>query len=419
MKVPIDKTHEITLTHSIELPFWIPIKSGEYKLPKNKKIKIRNDLWLVSIANIVDDPLDYSYEFIVDETQISDDECLKRITEGRARYFHKKKMKSTIIRDLRLYPFEGVFSEEPGSDTWKEQVQKAAFSGSPMYRIQEMLDDTNEFIDYYSSLISVNHQAGEMRRVSLYETMLRIFITAKVDDLEYSYPTKVVPDYHMADLPFPLFCIRDENRLTSLRDALESIEEPSFHQRQWIITLNHLREKRHQESLLSASVTFEALVHNYLEVKKLKKPKGLANWVTKPELAKQLSEYFSSLNRAFEEVDYWTNWTCEKIAALWRLRNSVVHQRRILTKRDSQLIEEGITGLGNLRTFILNTVNPDLLDLEKKYESILEPVQIDEKQTEPLSNLVTIKFDWRREIDCYQNPVTTKMDDEKLDASEE
>jgi hypothetical protein len=228
VQLPIDKTHEITLTHSIELPFWIPIKSGEYKLPENKKIKVRNDLWLVSIANIVDDSLGHPYEFIVDETQISDREYLERITEGSAKYFHKKKMKSTITRNLVLLPFKGVFSAEPGSDAWKRQVQEAVLNSSSMSTIQRILDDTNEFIDYYSSLISVNHQAEEMRRVSSYETVLRIFATAKVRDLEYSYPTKVVPDYYMIDVPFPLFCIRDEDNLTLLQNTLESLEEPSF-----------------------------------------------------------------------------------------------------------------------------------------------------------------------------------------------
>jgi hypothetical protein len=326
-------------------------------------------------------------------------------------------MKSTITRNLVLLPFKGVFSAEPGSDAWKRQVQEAVLNSSSMSTIQRILDDTNEFIDYYSSLISVNHQAGEMRRVSSYETVLRIFATAKVRDLEYSYPTKVVPDYYMIDVPFPLFCIRDEDNLTLLQNTLESLEEPSFHQLQWIKTLNHIREKRYQEALLSAAVTFEALVYNYLEVKGLERKKGLAVWVT--TLVEQLSGYFSKTYHQSKDVDFWARDTCDHVAKLWSLRNSVVHEKRILEKRDFQLIQNGITSLGKLRTFILNTVNPDLLDLEKKFASILEPVQIDEDPIDPLSQMVTLNFDWRRELDCYQNPVTVELDDSKSDEASE
>ncbi|MFW9889561.1 MAG: hypothetical protein ACFFER_15340 [Candidatus Thorarchaeota archaeon] len=419
VRIPIDKTHEITLIQSIELPFWIPIKSGEYKLPKNKKIKVRNDLWLISTANIVDDSLDLPYEFIVDEIQVSDNEYLERITEGRVRYFHKRKMKSTIIRSSSLLPFEGVFSAEPGSDEWKEQVQKTVLGSSLSLAIQGIIDDTNEFIDYYSTLIGMNHQAGEMRPVSSYETVLRIFATAKVGDLEYSYPTKIIPDYNMIDLPFPLFCICNEDNLALLRHTLESIEEPSFHQLQWIRTLNHMREKRYQEALLSAALTFEALAYNYLEVKGLEKKEGLSKWVT--TLTEPMLEYFPMVYPTLEEdkVEYWVAYTCDHVAKLWRLRNRVVHERRILERRDSQLILEGITSLGNFRTFILNTVNPELLDLEKKFASILEPVQIDEGPEDPFSQTVTIKLDWRRELDCYQNPVTAEFDDGDSDEASE
>jgi hypothetical protein len=247
--------------------------------------------------------------------------------------------------------------------------------------------------------------------------VLRIFATAKVGDLEYSYPTKVVPDYNMIDLPFPLFCICDEDNLKLLRNILESLEEPSFHQLQWIKTLNHIREKRYQEALLSAAVALEALVYNYLEVKGLERTIGIAAWVT--TLVEPLSKYFSKVNPTSEYVDYWVRYTCDHVAKLWRLRNSVVHERRILEKRDYQLIQDGITSLENLRKFLLNTVNPDLLNLESRFTSILKPVQIHEEPVDHLYPMVTIELNWRRELDCYQNPVFAKSDDSKSDDASE
>ena len=408
---PFDYSHKVTVTHSIELPFWIPIKSGDYRLPNHKMVKIRNDLWLVSIANVVDGFEDEPHEIVVDETQVSDREYLEKITEGRARYFHKRKMKTTFDFNLALIPPEGLFSAEPGSEDWKEQIQEAVSNTSfPDW----ILDDINRFIDYYCSLISVSHQAREVRRVSSYETMARLLVNVEIDELQYTYPTTFFSDINMVELPFPLFCIFDNQKLVMLQNSLESLEEPSFHQLQWIKTLNYIREERYQEALLSATLALEALAYSYLSVKGYPEKQiytsgGMANWVK--GIACAFSKYIKQVDSSLDYVDSRAKSMCNSVARMWFLRNKVVHNQKILTRVDFRDIRDGIESLGNLRSYFLNEINPNLLQLELQFESILDPVPIRREPIDPFGQRFTVKYEWRKELDCYENPESLDTED--------
>lgn len=52
-----DNTHDITVFLSIELPYWISIESGKYLLNSKRELNLRNNLFLVSIGNIIDGPI--------------------------------------------------------------------------------------------------------------------------------------------------------------------------------------------------------------------------------------------------------------------------------------------------------------------------------------------------------------------------
>ncbi len=402
---PFDYSHKITSVQSIELPFWIPIKSGEYTFPDRQKISIRNDLWLVSVANLVDGPLTHQLEFVVDEIQVSDDEYLDEITEGNAQYYHKRKMKTTIVSNVVHIPPKGRITAEPGTESWKEQLRELGRgAGQHMYNT---LRQINSFIDYYCSLISVNRNATEVRRVSSYETMVRVVINVEKDGAHYSFPTTFSPDLRMANLPFPLHRVRDDERLVSFHETLKNLDTPSFHQLQWIKTLNHEREQRYQEALLSASQTLESLVYEYITAKGLSKSRlkkiRMPKWVM--EQVSLVKNYVSQIPNFPYPADSWAKVTCSGTVRLWRLRNDVVHRRRILTQKDHNSIRDGILNLGNLRACFLHYINPELLKLEDRFQSFLEQVEFSHEPQDYLGQLLTLKYEWRRELDDYQDSI--------------
>jgi len=372
---PFDYSHKITSVQSIELPFWIPIKSGEYTYPDRQKITIHNDLWLVSVANLVDGPLTDQLEFVVDEIQVADDEYLQKLTAGHAQYYHKRKMKTTIVSNVGHFPPKGLITAEPGTESWKEQLRELGRGAGQ--HMHNTLRQINAFIDYYCSLISVNRNATEVRHVSSYETMVRVIINVEKDGIHYSFPASFSPDLHMANLTFPLYRVRDEERLVSFRETLKNLDTPSFHQLQWIKTLNHEREQRYQEALLSASQTLESLVYEYIAAKGLSRFRlnkmGMVKWVM--EQVDLVKDFVSQIPDFPYPTDVWAKTTCSGTAKLWRLRNDVVHQQRILTQSDDSSIRDGILNLRNLRACILHHINPELLELEDEFQSFLEQVE--------------------------------------------
>ncbi len=396
----LDQSHKITTEQSIELPFWIPIRSGEYTFPTRQRIKIRNDLWLVSVANLVDGTSGTPFQFVVDETKVSDDEYLKVVTEGNAHYYHKTKMKTTVISNVVHLPPVGMITEEPGSEEWKKQILEVLHgAGQYMHNTLRLI---NQFIDYYCSIISVNNQANEVRRVSSYETMVRLIVNVEKDGVHYSYPSTFAPDLRMANLTHPLYRVRDDTILAKFREELETLDEPSFHQLQWVKTLNHQREQRYQEALLSASQTLEALVYSYMDAKGIKElsKKGMAGFVM--ELSEPMSHFFSEFTEDAKLARYRSEGVCSKVANLWRLRNDVVHNQRIISRQDHYFISRGLKNLANLRRFLLHTINPKLVELENQFKKFLEPVLFSQELSMYPGQVVSLEHEWRREIDDYQ-----------------
>jgi hypothetical protein len=364
----------------------------------------------VSIGNIVDGLPEGPHEFVVDELHVDDSGYLEQISEGKARYFHKEKMKTTMNFNLGLFPPKGVLSEQPGSEAWKRQVQKMVSSTSfPEW----LLDDINRFINYYSSLISVSHVAMELRNVSLYETKARLLTNIEIGDIRYSYTSTFSHDIHMAALPFPQYCIQDESKHSMLQETLKSIEEPSFHQIQWIRTLNYQREGKQQQALLTASLTLESLVHCYYETlgtswsderaKLTRRERGLAKWIMRA--TDNYTDYLTQVVSSQEHIDYWAKSDCSAVVSLWKLRNNVVHGQKVLSASDYATIHDGIGSLGNFRSYLLNTIKPDLLTLEDKFHAFLDPIPLETEPIDLYGRRVSVKDEWRRECDCYKFPV--------------
>ena len=385
----LDKSNKIIVVLAIEMPFWIPIKSGEYSLKKNCKVKIRNDLWYVSTANLVDGPLDQPFDHIVNEVQVDDKAFLERFTGKTAQYYHKKKMKTTFTRSSFYYPVKGRVTAQPFSKEWQHQINQLAFGWLQRQSVlEQFLNDINLFIDLYCTLIIPKNHSREVRRVNFYETMVNVLLDVKTEHLHYIYRTKIAPDMKMADVPYPSFRVTRPEILDLFRNTIQNLGEPAFHQLQWANTLNHNREKRFQEALVGAAVTLESLAYQYCSARNLSYEKetngiGLAGWI------RELSP------PGLEEQ-------CEDVAKLWKLRIGFIHKRKLLSEKDIEAIKKGIKSLDQVRTYLLKTGDPDVLSLENRFSSFLEPFQQGQATSDSIGKLVAMEFGWRREKDHYQ-----------------
>lgn len=389
----LDTSIEIMVVLAIEMPFWIPIESGEYSPKKNCKVKIRNDLWYVATANLVDGPIDQAFDYIVNEVQVDDNAFLERFTGKTAQYYHKKKMKTTFTRSLSFIPYRGKVTAQPISEEWQHQIIQVAFGLlEQQSKLEELLDDINLFIDHYCTLISPQNQSLEVRRVNYYETMVNVRLDVKTEHFHYIYRTKIAPDMKMSDVPFPPFRVCSDHDLDMFRRTIRDLKEPSFHQLHWFRALNHKREKRYLEALFDAAVTLETLVHLYLtpqyplkndRERTIGKKRGLAGWVKdlKPQ---GLTEEGGN------------------VAELWKLRNEIIHEQKLLSEEDIQTIRKGIHSLGKVRAYLLKTVALDVLNLESKFSSFLEPIPQGRVTSGLVGKLVAMEFGWRREKDHYQ-----------------
>jgi len=395
-EIELDLSKEIIVDLAIELPFWIPIKSGEYDLTNDRNARIRNDLWLVSITNIIDGPVDQPFDHIVNEIQVIDKEFLEKKARGNTQYFHKRKMKTTFTRSFSITPMKSVISAQPPSEVWQQQIDQLVFGLlEQQSRLEEFLDDINLFIDLYSTLINPQNPSREVRRVNFFETMVNVRILCKTEKYHGKVITKVTPDWKMIELPFPSFRIKGSEELSEFRETIQSLDSPALHQLQWVKALNYRREKRYQEALIHAAITLESLVHLYLSAQGLskkerknvlKKAEGLSGWLRKLKPQGLVEE-------------------CENVAELRKLRNKVVHEQKILSETDIELIRNGIQSLALVRTYLLRTGKPDILKLENKFSSFLERVELGQATGEKIGQMVQMKFGWRREKDCYQTTI--------------
>ncbi len=216
-KRELDTANSTAVSLAIELPYWIPIKSGEYPLQKNRSIGVRNDLWLVSTDNIVDNP-DPFPDFIVNEEQVADRVFLEKITGDKSKYFHKRKMNTTFMRSRSVTPLKGIVSASPLSDDWVKQQEFAIFSILQQQSvIEEFLEDANLFIDLYSTLISPQNPTREIRQVSFYETIIHVRIICRTDSFHFENLTRISPDWKMIGMPYPPSRVKDHEALKTIR----------------------------------------------------------------------------------------------------------------------------------------------------------------------------------------------------------
>jgi hypothetical protein len=392
-EIELDPSKEIIIDLAIELPFWIPIKSGEYSLKGDRSARIRNDLWLVSITNIVDGPVDQPFDHIVNEGQVTDKKFLQNLIRGHARYYHKRKMKTTFTRSLSIIPMKGAISAQPPSEVWQQQMSQLVFGLlQQQSRLEGFLDDINLFIDVYSTLINPQNPTREVRRVNFFETMVNVRMICKTEKYLGVIITKVTPDLKMAGLPFPAFRVKGNEKLSEFREIMRNLDGPAFHQLQWVKSLNYKREKRYQEGLIHTAITLESVVHLYLSAqglskkerkKVLKKAEGISGWLRELK-PKGLVE------------------DCENVAELWKLRNKVVHEQKILLGNDIEQIQKGIQSFALVRTYLLHTGKSDVVELESKFSSFFEQVELGQAKGAKIGQMVQMKFGWRREKDCYQ-----------------
>ncbi len=163
------------------------------------------------------------------------------------------------------------------------------------------------------------------------------------------------------------------------------------------MALNHNREKRYQEALLSACFTLESLAYHYVEAVKLprntiKKSKGMARWVETlyPPVSKHV---------------------CQSLSEMWTLRNDVVHRRKIITRAEIQTIKDGIKALAILREYFLTSIDSGLLKLENQFDSFLEPIQMGVAISDSIKEMVQMKYGWRRECDNYHTLIRPRLDE--------
>jgi hypothetical protein len=302
-------------------------------------------------------------------------------------------MKTTFTRSIPVPSLKGVVSAPPPTETWQLQIGQLVFGQiEQQSRLEEFLDDINMFIDLYSTLINPQNPSREVRRVNFFETMVNVRIICKTEKYHGEVITKVTPDWKMIDLPFPSSRVKGDEELTEFRDTIQNLDSPAFHQLQWVKALNHRREKRYEEALIHAAITLESLFHLYLSAQGLsederdierRNAKGLAGWFRKLRPKGLVEE-------------------CENVAELWKLRNKVVHEQKILSQKDIELILNGIQSLAIVRTYLLHTGKPEILKLENKFTSFLVRVELGQATGAKIGQMVQMKYGWRREQDCYQ-----------------
>ncbi len=385
---------EILVALAIELPFWIPLKSGFYNLPKDRTLKIRNDLWMVSTGNIVDEPTGKFSDHIVNEDQVADDSYLEQLAGDGPRYFHKRKMKTTFTRSFSVPLAIGDIKADHLSEIWMQQIRRLVFGFLQEQEwLEELIKDVNTFIDLYSSLINPQNPSREVRRVSFFETMVNVRIVVFKKERPYVvFIERVSPDWATIELPFPACRVASHQKLNEFKDTIAGLDPPEFHQIQWIKALNDRREKQYQEALIHAAITLESLVHLYLSAcghsKKQRKriveeANGIPGWLERLQ-PDRLAD------------------ACNDAARLWRLRNRVIHNQKALTKRDHETIHRGIDSIGLVRMFLLQTGRPAQLCLETRFSGFLERIELGKAVDRRVGKMVPMKFGWRREKDCYK-----------------
>ncbi len=396
-------TGDFDVIVAFELPFWIPIESGEYSLDDKRIVSIHNDLWLVITGNIIDGPHDRPFEYMVSETLVTDQKLIEHNFGESAQYYHREKMKTTFTRVFNIIPNEGVISAQPGTERWQYQLETVVFNLINRKKYQDLLRDINSFIDLYCSYIGTTNPAREARNVSFYDTTVRALVTMKTQGALFLNPIQIAPDMKTMQLPHPRFRVQKKGNSDLFRKIIHDNKTLDFHQLQWAKALNHNREKRYQEALLSGSIALESLIHRFLIVrgfhskeKRMKEIQGIARWLRNIETPNLSDE-------------------CKDVAKLWNLRNEIIHEQKVLSTDDIETITSGIASLATLRDYFLQTIDSDLRKNEQIFTSFLELIPLGPPEREPIDGLAPITIGWRREKDHYQKVISPQnsIDDEE------
>ena len=386
-------SNKLLVALAIELPYWIPIKSGDYTLHNERTIRLRNDLWMVSTGNVADDP-DPPSDFIANEEQVIDEAVLENRTGGQAKYLHKRKMNTTFTRTISDISPEGLLLATRPSDDWIEQLNKTVFGTlQNQNRLDEFLEDANLFIDLYSTIINPRNASREVRQVSFYETMIHLRINLQTEHFRFENLTRITPDWKMVGQPYPPSRVTNHTILKEFCETIQSSPPVAFHQLEWVKTLNYRREKRYQDALLHASITLETIAHIHLFAKGIKSRNKRKEIIKK---AGGLGEWLLSLNIEGLSDE------CKRVTRLRTLRNDIVHREKVLAKDDIELVISGIDSLERVRTHLLHTGAPEILELESKFKSFLEPVELGRSLSGSVGQMVLMRFRWRKEKNCYR-----------------
>jgi len=386
-KIVLDPSRKFNAIFAVELPFWVSIESGTYTLPNEedttppRELNLRNDLWLLSMGNIVDDKPENVQYYAMNEKQIEKQDIIDKLLDDRSQCYQKRKMKTTLTRPVEIIPVKGVVTAKTGTPEWIAQVEKVLMTTIPFEKHLELLDDINSLIDYYVAIVNPVLSFGDVRRVGFFDVMFRVVINVKTESANYLHSLRYTQDIKMADLPYPPYRVKVKGYSHRFKEAMMSPITPSFHQIQWAQTINHLREGRPQDALLSCAIVLEALAYQYW-TKMERGNRGMARWLERlnhPQLQNEFND----------------------AAKLWRLRNKVVHEQRVLTQTDVRIIMAGIKALTRLRTFFLLKLEPEILKIQKGFSSFLEPLYPSVTK-EPVGKFMPMNIEWLREMDHYE-----------------
>jgi hypothetical protein len=290
-------------------------------------------------------------------------------------------MKTTLTRPMEIIPKQGAITEKTGTPEWIGQVEMVLGTTIPFEKHIEMLADINSLIDYYVSIINPVLSFGDVRRVGLFDVMFRVLIQVKADAATYLHTLRYTHDIKTANLPYPPYKVKVKGDSKRFKEAMLISNTPAFHQIQWAQVINHIREERPREALLSCAILLEALAYQY--------------WTEKERGKKGMALFLRSLDHPTLQNEF------NDAANMWSLRNKVVHKQHVLIQEDVMIIMAGIRALSKLRSFFLEKIGSEMLKIGKKFTKFLEPIH-PVPVKEPVGKFMPLKIEWLREEDHYE-----------------
>jgi hypothetical protein len=149
-----------------------------------------------------------------------------------------------------------------------------------------------------------------------------------------------------------------------------------------------MRESRFQEAAISCAVVLEALAYQYWDKKTIRKRRG-------KDKRGGMSPWLRQLNHPTLQNEF------NDAADLWLLRNEIVHDQKLLTNDDIELIMRGLKAMGKLRWFFLDKIAPEQLKISKRFAGFFEQTPITSEKPK-VGKFLPVSIQWRRETDHYE-----------------